>query len=188
MRFIVIDGLDASGKTTQAKLLAEFLRMKGHEILLRMHPSDDNILGKEAKYFLQLKGKGAHLGAAIFYMCDVLRSVFLYMWRKYDFVVFVRYLMGTAYLPTPLNIIAYYFFAKVLPTSEWMFFFDIRPEEAYKRVKRREDRLEMFERVDMLRKTRRNTLLLALMNNWIIIDATRAIAKIQKDIRKHVGG
>jgi dTMP kinase len=67
-------------------------------------------------------------------MLDVIRSILLYSWRKYDYVIFVRYLMGTAYLLSPLHRIAYYFFASIVPTSNFMFFLDVNPEEAYTRI------------------------------------------------------
>lgn len=58
--FVVIDGLDASGKSTQALKLYTFLRNKGKTVYLRFHPSNDNFFGVEAKQFLYLRGKSAH--------------------------------------------------------------------------------------------------------------------------------
>jgi len=110
--FVVIDGLIASGKSTQAFRLCSFLRSRRKTVYLRFHPSKDNSLGVKAKQFLYSKGKGAHFAAAFFYMVDVIRSILLYSWQRYDYVVFVRYLMGTAYLPSPLYRIAYHFFAR----------------------------------------------------------------------------
>jgi len=91
-------------------------------------------------------------------MLDVVRSILLYSWRKYDYTIFVRYLMGTAYLPSPLHIIAYHFFASVVPTSNFMFFLDVKPEEAYRRIKRARERREMFESFEELEQIRRKAL------------------------------
>lgn len=38
--FIVLEGIDGSGKTTQARLLAETLRHRGYEVALTREPSD----------------------------------------------------------------------------------------------------------------------------------------------------
>lgn len=103
MVFVVIDGLDASGKDTQAAGLRAFLRARGKSVFVQVHPSSDNFFGVEARRFLYCEGKNAHFASAVFFMFDVVRSILLYSWRRFDYVVFVRYLMGTAYLPSPLH-------------------------------------------------------------------------------------
>jgi dTMP kinase len=182
--FIVIDGLDASGKSTQALGLYNFLKNRGKTVYLRFHPSDDNFCGVKAKQFLYSKGKGAHFAAAFFYMLDIIRSILLYSWRKHDYIIFVRYLMGTAYLPSPLHRIAYQFFAPIVPTSNHMFFLEVNPEEAYRRIRKTRKRHEMFESQEELRQTRCKALSLALMGSWTIIDANKSIKDIEKEIRE----
>jgi dTMP kinase len=186
MVFIVIDGLDASGKSTQAFRLYKFLRSRGKIILLRIHPSNDNFLGVKARQFLYASGKSAHFAAAFFYMLDVIRSILLYSWRKYDYIIFVRYLMGTAYLPKPLHRIAYSFFAFTVPTSEFMFFLDVKPEEAYKRIQQTRRRLEMFESLEELEEVRLKALSLALTGKWTILDANKSMDTIEKEIRERL--
>jgi dTMP kinase len=181
---VAIDGLDASGKSTQATRLSEFLTEQGQTVFLRIHPSDDNYFGVKAKHFLYLRGKSAHFAAAFFYMLDVIRSVISYSWRKYDYIVFVRYLMGTAYLPSPLDKIAYHFFALIVPTSDSMFFLDVEPREAYRRIQLARERQEMFENLGELEQIRRQALSLAVANNWKIVDANRPIAQVEGEIRK----
>ena len=184
MVFVIIDGLDASGKSTQAFRLCNFLRNHGKTVHLRFHPSNDNFFGVKAKQFLYLKGKGAHFAAAYFYMVDVIRSILLYSWQRYDYVVFVRYLMGTAYLPSPLHMIAYHFFASIVPTSGFMFFLDVNPEEAYRRIRQARDRREIFESFEELKQVRRKALSLALMDKWMVINANKPVKEIENEIRK----
>jgi len=182
--FMVIDGLDASGKSTQALKLYNFLKNHGKTVYLRFHPSNDNFFGVKAKQFLYLKGKDAHFAAAFFYMLDVIRSIMLYSWRGYDYAIFVRYLMGTAYLPSPFHKIAYHFFTSLVPTSNLMFFLDVNPEEAYRRIQQERKRREMFESLEELKRIRHKALSLALIGNWTIIDANKSIKDIEKAIRK----
>lgn len=186
MALVIIDGLDASGKSTQAIALCKTLRKHGKTVLLRFHPSNDNVFGVKARQFLYLKGKNAHFASAFFYMIDVIRSILLYSWQNYDCTIFVRYLMGTAYLPSPAHIIAYRFFALVVPTSSFMFFLDVHPEEADQRIRQTRRRLEMFENLSELKKTRRKALSLALMDKWRIIDGNTSIAEVQKEIAQAV--
>lgn len=117
-------------------------------------------------------------------MVDVIRSILLYTWQKYDYVIFVRYLMGTAYLPSPLHRIAYHFFALFVPKSDSMFFLDTTPQEAYRRIRRARKDQEMFESINELRKVRVKGLSLALIGKWQIIDAGRSIEEVGVEIQR----
>jgi dTMP kinase len=181
---VIVDGLDASGKSTQALRLYNFFRNHRKTVFLRFHPSNDNFFGVKAKQFLYLKGKSAHFAAAFFYMLDVIRSISLYSWRRYDYMIFVRYLMGTAYLPSPLHRIGYHFFASIVPTSNLMFFLDVSPEEAYRRIQQTRDRREMFESLEELERIRRKALDLASTDNWTITNANKPVNQVEKEIRK----
>jgi dTMP kinase len=92
--------------------------------------------------------------------------------------------MGTAYLPSPLHKIAYHFFALIVPTSDFMFFLDVEPHEAYRRIQLARERQEMFENLGELEDVRRQALSLALADNWKVIDANKPIAKVESEIRK----
>jgi len=179
--------LDASGKSTQALRLSIFLERKGNTTCLRSHPSDDNFFGLRAKQFLYCSGKSAHFASAFFYMMDVIRSVLLYTWQKYDYLIFVRYLMGTAYLPSPLHSIAYRFFALVVPTPKAMFFLDIPPTEARRRIVQARKSTEIFEQIAELKKVRAKGLSLAAIGNWTILRADRPVAEVELDIRRTLG-
>jgi dTMP kinase len=180
--FVVLDGLDASGKSTQALKLCNLLRKRGNSVCLRCHPSDDNFFGVETRKFLYSKGRSAHLAAAVFYALDVVYSILHYSWREYDYVIFVRYLMGTSYLPSPVFRIAYSFFASIVPTSELMFFLDVNPREAYRRIVQTRGRQEMFESLSELELIRRRALFLASKGKWTIIDANKPAPDIEKEI------
>jgi len=186
VRLIVIDGLDASGKSTQAHLLARYLSEQGMSVCIRTHPSDDNLFGVYAGRFLYSRGKGAHFASAFFYMFDVFRSIFVYSWQKYDCTIFVRYLMGAAYLPPPLHKYAYRFFAVLVPRSGDMFFIDVTPEDAYERIVQKRDRREMFEDIASLRKVRDRVLSLTGIGGWIVVDGGRSPGEVEADIRRHL--
>ena len=175
--------MDASGKSTQALQLSTFLTRKGKTVCLRSHPAGDNFFGLRAKRFLYCSGKSAHFASAFFYMMDVIRSVLLYTWQKYDYLIFVRYLMGTAYLPSPLHNVAYRFFAIVVPKPRTMFFLDIPPDEAHRRIVQTRKNHEIFEHINELKKVRAKGLFLALVGNWTIIRANKSAAEVEHDIR-----
>jgi len=183
LQFIVIDGLDGSGKSTQAHRIAQLLQKHGKTVCLRVHPSTDNIWGRNAKRYLYAKGKSAHFSSALFYMMDVIRSILLYSWRNDDYIIFVRYLMGTAYLPSPLYKYAYCFFASIVPKSDKLLFLDISPKIAHKRLMDNRKSQEMFEEPKALIDVRKKALFLAHFGNWTIINADKSISEVEWAIK-----
>jgi len=185
----VIEGLDASGKSTQAYLLASFLLGKGKTICLRIHPSSDNVYGSITKRFLKADGSIAHFGSAIFYMLDVVRSILKYSGKDYDYLLFVRYLLGTVYLPTPIDKIAYQFFSALVPTPAITFFIDTKTEIALQRIaKRPQNMLEIFEKIESLREIRTKGLIMASFAKWHIINGNRSAQEIELEIRNEIKG
>jgi len=150
------------------------LRNKKKTVCVRVHPESDNLFGLKARVFLLSEGKNAHFASAVFYMTDVIRSILLYSWRRVDFLIFVRYLMGTAYLPAPFHVVAYNFFALLVPKSKYMFFLDVNPEVATSRIVKNRTSIEMFENLKSLKKVRSKALALTRFDEWIIIDSNRS--------------
>jgi dTMP kinase len=181
--FIVFDGLDGSGKSTQAKLLCRYLRKKGKTFILRAHPSGDNFYGKMSRTCLLMEGNRARISASLFYLLDVVRSVVLYWWRPVDYVVFVRYLMGTAYLPEPFYKLGYLFFLRIVPRSRHMFFIDTSPAEAHSRIESNRSQREMFESLERLEKVHRKITILTSRPEWNVIDGDQPSDAIHRQVR-----
>ena len=162
----------------------QHLQNQRKTVCLRVHPEQDNICGKKARQFLYSRGKSAHFAAALFYMMDVIRSILLFSWRREDYIIFVRYLMGTAYLPAPMHKIAYHFFALIVPKTETKFFLDVSPKEAAFRIRTSRQKQEMFEDIDDLKKVRAKALSLAYSNDWIIINSNIPATEVSTKIRQ----
>jgi dTMP kinase len=184
---VVIDGLDASGKSTQAEMLAEYLRDRGKTCIIRSHPNDDNFLGRKGREYLFIEGKAAHIAASLFYLADVIRSILLYHWRDVDYVIYVRYLMGTAYLPSPVHRFAYGFFSHLVPTKGNLIYLNVSPAEAFRRVVQNRVKTERFETIDELSKTADKARDLVSDGKWIIVDGDRSIPEIHEDILRAAG-
>lgn len=180
MRFIVVDGLDGSGKDTHARLIAEKYLSIDESVVIRTHPSEDNPYGRKAKKALLGHGKFNHIMASVYYAMDVIRSVRMYR-ESADTLIMVRYLMGVAYLPMPVAKLFYKFFICILPTSDYMFFLDVDPETLMKRLSTRSEK-EMFENLQDLKKVRNKAL--KLTNGWHIINNEQSIKESQKEIVK----
>ena len=187
MVFVVIDGLDGSGKSTQARLIYLRATGEGGSCILRTHPSSDSLFGRLARGCLLQGGRRAHASAALLYLLDVGRSLILYGWRRVDYLVFVRYLMGTAYLPEPLHRVAYLFFYRLVPRSGHMYFIDVSPEEAHRRLEAGRSRREMFESLKKLRKVRARALSLAARGPWTNIDGDRSWRAVHRELAELIG-
>ena len=169
-KFIVIDGLDGSGKDTQVNLVAEAYQKKGRKVTVRSHPCNDNKYGRKSKAALLKTGKVNHIKATVYFGLDAIRSVVKYTHDdNVDVLIFSRYILAVMYLPNVVNTIVYKIVTFVLPTSDCMFFLDITPEESLKRIGSRHEETEMFENIDSLRQNRARSQ--KFTYNWNVVPA-----------------
>jgi dTMP kinase len=165
----VVDGIDGSGKTTIARWIKDHYQDRGDRVLVQVHPSE-RLVGQWARRSLQSKGLHMYVLSSLFYIIDVITSVMhLPRWRrKYDEVIFVRYLMGTAYLPKRYAKLGYDIFASFLPVPSHLLLVDVSPEVALQRMAMREDKEEMFENLPALVKAREKVMMLS--SGWTVLD------------------
>lgn len=168
-RWIIVDGLDGSGKSTIAHWIGDHYETRGEKVLVQMHPSE-RFTGRIARRALQSKGSAMFVVSTAFFILDVLGSLSrLRRWRRsYDTVVFVRYIMAAAYLPKRYAQQGYDVIAKVLPIPSRLLLIDIDPETAMKRISTREDEEEMFENIPSLTREREKVLMLS--HGWKVLD------------------
>lgn len=169
-RFIAIDGLDGSGKDTQAKLIKEKYEKEG-TVVIRSHPTSDNFFGLHSKLALQKGGKLNKIIATLCYGADAIRSVIKY-YGKTDTVIFVRYTLAVSYLNKAISVPVYKLVCVLLPVSEYFFYLDVSPNELVKRVEKRNDTEEMFENYDAFVKVRE--MAEPVLYNWNVIPADDA--------------
>ena len=180
MKLIIVDGLDGVGKDTHAQLIKEYYEDKGYSVKTRSHPSTDTFFGRNSKKALLGQGMLNKIKASMFYALDVLHSIRYYYHRgDHDIIIMVRYLMGTAYLPTALVKTGYTFFEHFVPTSPYMFFLDAKPETLFKRIQEREN-MEIFETLEALERVRIKALSVA--TSWNIVDTSGSI----EDTANHI--
>ncbi len=168
MRFIAVDGLDGCGKDTHAENIKRILEATGESVVIVSHPSKRRF-GRMSKRSLEGSGNTWRLFATLFYTADVLMSVRWLKRQRSGNVVFVRYLLGAAYLPERLADAGYMFFRKLLPFPDLAFFIDIEPAVARRRIVARGNRPEMFETEEKLSKVRAVVKRL-VADEWIVID------------------
>jgi dTMP kinase len=175
MRWIVVDGIDGSGKSTYAGIIQKYYQDRGEKVVVHVHPSS-RWPGRICRKALESRGLPMHAVAAVFFMADVLIS--LVSVRKeamrYDTVIYVRYVLAAAYLPDRLARPGYRFLSKLLPLPERLVLIDIDPDVANERISSRDQMKEMFEDPTNLRRAREKLLRLA-SGEWSIIDNSRTL-------------
>ena len=171
MRWVVVDGIDGSGKSTLATWIKERYQAQGERVLVRVHPSPSWI-GRRARRALEGEGRVLRLIATFYFILDVLDSLRQLRRdsRSFETIVYVRYLMATAYLPARLAPMGYDFFAKLLPAPSRLVLVDVDPALAHRRITERQHNKEMFEDVASLEKVRQKILMLARRGHWRIVD------------------
>jgi dTMP kinase len=189
--FLTLEGLDGSGKSTQAKLIAAFLEGRGLPVVLTREPGGGlpgvrdlllkEPLSPEAEYLLFSADRAEHV-----------RRVVLPGLEGGAWVVSDRYLDSS---------LAYQGFGRGLPlpwllevareatlglTPRLTFLLDLPPEEALRRVKG-PDRLER-EGLAFFQRVREGYLFLAeaYSHRFVVLDATESVEAVARKIRGHL--
>ena len=110
----------------------------------------------------------------------------MYYRHEEEVIIFVRYLLGVCYVPSFLVEIAYNFFSKFLPTTQFSFFIDVDANESHRRITNRGEKLEMFETKEKLHKMRMKMRFIANKKNWKIINGNKAPLEVWKQIEKEL--
>lgn len=186
--FIVFEGIDGAGKGTQAKMLAFWLRKKGYEVFLTKEPTNGEV-GKLIKKILK-KDEINPRSIALLFAADRAEHVDRIK-KELDMgkiVLSERYLLSSlAYQgASGLELEWIYEINKFAIKPDLTIYLDIPPEVGLKRIKTRDLR-EFFERVEFLVKVREiYHTLINKEENIIVIDATKDIGDIQREIRRRL--
>lgn len=188
MTWYVVDGMDGAGKSTGARAIRDHLESQGRSVAVITHPNRSTVSGRLASAFLLKEGKLAVILSTVFYVLDILGSIWRmrHGLRGYDDIVFVRYILAVSYLPEGLSRRLYSMISEVLPMPDVSIFVDVDAETAMGRILSRGDELEMFENIEKLARTREK--MLALTEDWIVIDNTGSMEDSDAQLLREVFG
>ncbi len=177
--FIVLEGIDGSGKSSVAKFFEE----KHEKVFLTREPTDFSI-GKMAQ-------KAAHEDTSPF------KDLFLYLADRVEHteviktkldenftVICDRYWGSTAAYQAAYEEIDLDYAEEIqepfILKPDITFLFDLDPEISLERLSNRK-RKSKYEKSDFLKKVRENYLTLAERHDWTIIDAEKSLQKVKND-------
>ncbi|MDD8031781.1 MAG: dTMP kinase [Acidobacteriota bacterium] len=184
--FIVLEGIDGSGKSTQAKLLARKLRSKGLEVLTLSEPTDGK-WGQEIRQLSRVKDSLKPQGELDLFVWDRKENVAKNIkpaLKSGKTVVLDRYFYSTlAYQGArgvPLKKIRE-LHKKFAPTPDVVFILDLPVTNGLKRIKDRAVIYRHFEDKDYLKKVRQ--VFLELKDpECVVIDGRPSAREIHRKI------
>lgn len=185
-KYLVIEGCDGSGKSTQTKILANYLKKKKYKVLAISEPSK-NVLGKLISTKLVKRKNGyskesialAFASDRLILKDEILNGAF----DKYDFIISDRsYISSLVYQPLlgvdvgwikELN--------RFAAKPDLLIILDISTTEF---MKRKGETDVIFEKKDFQEKVRQNYLEIpdVVDEKALIVDATQTKEKVTKDI------
>ncbi len=190
-KFIVFEGLDGSGQSTQTKLLAEFLRKNNSKVLTTKEPTLDSAAGKLIRAVLDKKEKTSPKKLQELYAQDRkehLNKVIIPNLKKGKIVISDRYFFSSfAYgsLAVPLNFLLKINDKFLMP--DITFFINTKPKTSFLRVKKRGLEQTFFEEENKLKKVHQNyKKIFKKFKNVIFINGEKSILKVHQEIKKYV--
>jgi dTMP kinase len=186
-KFIVFEGLDGSGQSTQAALLAEYIRKQGLEVLLTKEPTQWTAAGKKIKEVLEEKTEIAPLKLQQLFVRDRaehLRREIIPALKKGKVVICDRYFFSTiAYggLAVPQKKLVVMNRNFLCP--DMTLFLRVSPEECLRRIEKRGEGVRFFEKLEKLKKVALNyERLLKMFSLAKAVDGARTIKQIHRRI------
>ena len=193
--FIALEGIDGSGKSTQAKLLVQRLESNGHKVYATFEPTN-NPIGAMIRDIFTHKMEADHRTIAGLFVADRLdhllnktNGVLQKMDEGYTVVMDRYYFSSYAYHGTHMLmdwVIDANSLSANLLRPDINIYIDMPPEECMKRLAKGRAGLELYETLENLRNVRGKYFeafeLLKTKENIFITDGNRAPELIADDI------
>ncbi len=188
--YIVLEGIDGAGKSTQTKLLEKWFIKKGYQTKTVVEPTESEI-GKLIRKELLKKESTSDINQqklSLLFAADrlTLKEEIMSVKNNHEKIILsdrsfyssICYQNNKSINPEWIKLIN-----KYTPRPDVTIILDLDENEAIKRC----DKEEVFENIDFLEKTRKNYLkLLKEEENIIKIDATPTEEEVQKQIQKQI--
>jgi len=158
--FIAIEGIDGSGKSTQAKNIAKRLEAEGHKVYLTFEPTDMRI-GKMIRSILGGKEKADEKVIAALFVADRLdhilhetNGILKKLADGYTVITDRYYFSSYAYHGAHMSmdwVIASNKMAAEILKPDVNIFVDVSPKVAMKRINTNRESVEIYETLDNLK-------------------------------------
>ena len=191
-KFIVIEGLDGSGKSSQVELLAEFLKNSGKEVIIRTEPTKDSEAGLTIRKILKGEVQATPLERQKLFVKDRtehLEKIVIPALKEGKFVVCSRYAFSTiAYgYSDGLEVAILKEMNNHFLLPDLTILIDVSPNECIKRIEKRGQIKELFERKEKLIKVNEIYQNLPKMfENIFVVSGEKSIEEVFESVRNIV--
>ncbi len=190
-KFIVFEGIDKSGKETQARMLCDYLHNKGIPVIYTEEPNQENPIGRLIKMWLTRQAE-IKSGEAItlLYTADRyehLKRTILPALDAGKNVICDRYFYSTiAYESAIFGIDREWIRSlhKDIRKPDLVIFIDVPPEISLKRERASSN--DRLEKVELLRKVREAYKEMIKEEGFFVVDGDRSREEVFEDVRKIV--
>jgi len=191
-KFVVVEGLDGSGQTSQAELLRDFFIKKGYQVVLTKEPTLDSEVGKKIKEILEKKIKLEPLKLQELFTKDReehLKNTIIPALKQGKVVISDRYCFSSFAYGTADGIDL----DKLIKMNgdfllpDLTIILKVSPEICISRIEKRGKERTLFEKKEQLTKVWENyKILTTKFENVYIIDGEKSIEKVFNQIKKVV--
>ena len=189
-KLVSIEGIDGCGKTTHVRLLAEWLRSRGHRVVITDEPTD-GVIGRIIKRALRGELKLSIAAEALLFAADRVQhitEVIRPALKAGKIVITERYFYSSLAYQSARGLSMTWLegINRAALKPNLSILIDLPAEVALQRI-RRSRRLDKFERdLQLQRHVRLNYLRIARLRGLKVVDGDRRKDEVQADIRKIV--
>ena len=188
--FIVLEGLDGSGLSTQAAFLETHLRKTGYKTLLTKEPTT-GLIGGMIREALRRDWSTSFKSLQLLFCADRARHLEEEIepaLRKGRVVVCDRYMFSTLAFGFAAGVDTHWLFNvnREFRAPDLTIFIDISPDISLSRISKGREKRELFERREMLSKVRRAYLNLAKRYRFRIVNGEGSTEETSRQIAQAV--
>lgn len=189
-KFIVFEGLDGSGQSTQAKILEDFLTAQGYQVLLTKEPTSVSLAGQKIRRALDKKEKISPRELQALFVEDrrthleeeIVPALKAGRWVISDRYAFSTFAFGAA---DGLDLEELKRMNADFLLPDITFLLKVSPSVCMRRIQKRGQPTTLFEKEKKLEQVWENYRLLPeQFENIYVIDGEASIAKVAEAIQK----
>jgi len=187
-KFVVIEGIDGSGKTTVIKVLKKILERKRYKVKVTKEPTN-GLVGRAIYEYIRKESKRDLIIEALLFAADRRwhnLKIIIPSLDIYDFVISDRYIFSSLAYQTVDDVVDEGFINEInknIIMPNIAFFIDVPPEVSLRRLKRR---LNIFEELGYLRKVYKKYKEMVEREMLIAVDGNKKPREIAENILKYL--